>query len=379
MNPLKDVFVAHNCLDIYEFSPTRLMALLVTSVIPLGLIGWFSLRNSQQATTDLALELSQQMNQKIQQTIEMDIERSYAFSRSVAIASKYSVLDINDSDALQTYIWQQFRMADRAIENVYVGTENGDLVHFGSDGEKIKLELMDAQTDGQRISYVLDSRGKRMAPAIKNQDDPRVRPWYRNTMFPEPAYFSAPYFSGSSQKLGFTLAEPVYDAANKFQGVARVDVSLRPLQQKLKAIDEEMVVDVALLEPSGYLLATSSESPLVLANNVGVRVQAADSENKAIAEPTQALVESFGSLDAIDSQAVLTLKVDHQNYSLHVTPIGGDLGLDWLMISLIPQSELLKKAQVNARITATVVAIAGLLSGSLGIYVYRTTKLSSNS
>ncbi|MEM7796127.1 MAG: cache domain-containing protein [Cyanobacteria bacterium P01_C01_bin.118] len=378
MNPLKDVFISHNCFDRYELPPTRLIALLVTSIIPLGLIGWLSLRNSQQAATDLALELSQQMHQTIQQTIEKDIEQSYSFSRSVAIASKYGVLDINDSEALQAYIWQQFRMADTAIENVYVGTEKGDFVHFGIDGEKFKLELMDDQTDGQRISYVVDARGERMAQTVKHQDDPRVRPWYRSTMFPEPASFSAPYFSGNSQQLGFTLAEPIYNSASEFQGVAAVDVSLIPLQQKLKAMDEAMAVDIALLEVSGDLLATSSKSPLVLANNVGVRVQAADSENMAIAMATQALVERLTSLEAINSQTVLTLKVYDQTYIIHANPIGRELGLNWLMLSLVPQAELLETVQANARITAAVVAIAVLLSGGLGIYAYRQTKLSSD-
>lgn len=378
MNLLKDVFIFPNYFARYELSPTRLMALLVASVIPLGFMGWWSLRNGQQASTELALELSQQMNQKIQQAIEMDIERSYSFSRSVAIASKYGVLDINDSEALQTYIWQHFQMSDSAIENVYVGTETGDFVHFGLDGEKVQIELMDGQTDGQRIAYTLDARGQRMMQAFKPQDDPRVRPWYRNTIFPEPAYFAAPYFSGESQTLGFTLAQPIYDAAHQFQGVAAADVSLIPLQQKLKALDQDMAVDIALLESSGDLLATSSELPLVLANNVGLRVQAADSENQTIAMAAQALMEQFASLETIDSPAVLTLTMYQQQYILHVNPIGRDLGLDWLMISLIPQSEMLEAVHRNARITAAVVAIALILSAGLGIYVYRKTKLVSD-
>ena len=349
----------------------------IGGLVAIGSIGWLSFRHGQKAVTSLATELSHQISVHIQQKIETDIDRRFSFSRSVAIASKNGSLDITNTDSLRNYIWGYFQLSDGAVSKIYVGTEAGEFVFLATDGDQVIMSIVNEETDFQRLTYDVDILGHFTTLRSVTSYDPRVRTWYKGAL--EGLIASPVYPFKLTGELGVSFSEMVKDEAGVLQGVASVDLSLTKLQTVLENIELDTRSHIYIVEPSGALLASTSNSPLVVSeDDTLVRVNALDSESVIIRQTTQQLINSFHSLDRIHSPQTMMIDIDDDKLIAWVDTLGGNLGLNWLIVTLIPQSEVMKEINTNARRTALLFCSSIVMSGILGVYVYKTIQLSSN-
>ena len=358
-------------------------AFAIGGLVAIGLSGWLSFRHGQKAVTSLAAELSHQISIHIQQNIETSMDRSFSFSRSVAIGASNGSLDITNLDSLRDYIWGYFQLSGGAVSNIYVGTETGEFVSLSTRDEQVMMSLVAQDSDFQRLSYAVDPFGQFTTLQSVQTYDPRERPWYQSAL--QGVNASPVYWFKSAvgtEELGISFSEVVKDKAGKLYGVASVDLSLAQLQTVLENLELETRSHIFILEPSGDLLACSINTPLLLSSNNGapVRVNALESASPVIAQTTQKLVATFGSLEQIPPHQTLTIDINNDNDKLivRVDKLGDSLGVDWLIVTLIPQSEVMKEINANARMTAILFCSSIVMACILGVYVYKTIKLSSS-
>lgn len=354
-------------------------AFAIGGLVAIAFSGWLSFRHGQKAVTSLATELSHQVSLHIQQNIETDMDRNFSFSRSVAIGARNGSLDINDMEGLRDYIWGYFQLSGGAVSKIYAGTETGEFVSLATHDDQVMMSMVSEASNFQRMSYDVDASGN-FTTLISTQDyDPRVRPWYKAAMegvTASPVYqFKSPL---GGEELGISLTEAVKDEAGVLQGVASVDLSLTQLQNVLENLQLETRSHIFILEPSGYLLASSMDTPLFLPDEeTSMRVNALDSDSKVIQQTTQQLIEAFGSLEQIEAPQALTFAIDDDRLIARVDTLGAELGVNWLIVTLIPESEVMKEIHANARMTAILLCSAIVMACILGVYVYRTISLSS--
>lgn len=353
-------------------------AFAIGGLVAIALSGWLSFRHGQKAVTSLATELSHQVSLHVQQNIETAMDRKFSFSRSVAIGAKNGSLDITDMQGLRDYIWGYFQISGGAVSKIYTGTEAGEFVSLATYDDQVMMSVVSEESNFKRVSYDVDSFGN-FTTMISTQDyDPRARPWYKAALegvTASPVYpFKTPL---GDYELGISLMEAVKDDAGVMQGVASVDLSLTQLQNVLENIDLETRSHIFILEPSGYLLASSSDTAFLTEGETPQRISALDSQSNVIQQTTQELIDTFGALEQIQAPQALTLDIDDDTLIVRVDTLGAGLGVDWLIVTLIPESEVMKEIHANARMTAILFCSSIVMACILGVYVYRTISLSS--
>jgi PAS domain-containing protein len=122
------------------------------------------------------------------------------------------------------------------------------------------------------------------------------------------------------------------------------------------------------------LIATSTdESPFLPADGRGVseRLAAGNSAMPLIRGAADALLRDLGDYRTITDAAQFRAEISGRTHLLQVLPVSADCGIDWLVVTVIPESDFMAQIWANTRTTGVLIAAALLLSGLLGIGVAR--------
>ena len=101
------------------------------------------------------------------------------------------------------------------------------------------------------------------------------------------------------------------------------------------------------------------------------RKKAIRSKDVVVSSTVQHLQKHFGQLTAIKKPANLTFYVDNQKQFLQVLPYQDSLGLDWLVITVIPESDFTAQVQSNTRSTILLCLGALIIAIIFGILTSR--------
>ena len=115
--------------------------------------------------------------------------------------------------------------------------------------------------------------------------DHRARGWYMETKDAANTIWSSVYAFASTNELGLTHCQPMYDKTNTFSGVLAVDYTLGNIDTFLSSEFEKGSRSVFMVEhDTGYLVASSTSSPLLKTTEGGqpMRVLAINSHDTLI-------------------------------------------------------------------------------------------------
>jgi len=265
------------------------------------------------------------------------------------------------------------------------GAADGDVVWvFRYPGKpRPELGISDSQTfrDGVRFveEYALGQHGEILELVGDYAYDPRERPWYTGALAAGQATFLDPYawvnVDGQATTLGVPFVEPMYDDAGDIQGVLTAEFSLARLAAFLRSLRVGQTGYVLILDAEGRLLAHSlppDEVPVSIERDgvpsVAIAGEVQDPRVRlAAAEVERSLGNALiGSGEAnIEGETVL----------LRVSAYRGVPGLDWRIITAIPEAELLAPVAAarasSDRATAWAVGLTILLGLALGIVATR--------
>ncbi|MFM7394495.1 MAG: diguanylate cyclase domain-containing protein [Cyanobium sp.] len=148
-------------------------------------------------------------------------------------------------------------------------------------------------------------------------------------------------------------------------GVAGVDVFLATISRYLRTLSLEEGAEVYVVEPSGMLVADSTDSlPFTIVAGRGERQKAVDSGTPAIRDSARALVQRFGDFGLIATPRDLVLPLRGGRSLVRVEPFTDRHGLDWRVVTTMPESAYLG-ARRHAALTNLLISLAavGLSSG----------------
>ena len=265
------------------------------------------------------------------------------------------------------------------FSDLYAGQQQISLLSFGSrageytgirrePGEGFRLILKDATTDGMMNVYEDDTL-RRVAAAFPNYD-PRVRPWYAPVAGSGQARWSPIYTTaGERGDITISAATPVVDNG-RLLGVMEADVRLDSLNRFLREEPLRGEGQIVIIDVQGLVVA-HSEPGAVLSGRTGatglrerLRISESTSPQVRAAEPY---------LRDVPVAQGASFHFVHENarYFGRVTPYLDPRGIDWRIVVLLPESELLgdsRSAGQRALLAAGAIAIMGLL---LGLWVIR--------
>ncbi|MEM9120768.1 MAG: response regulator [Cyanobacteria bacterium P01_F01_bin.56] len=335
------------------------MVLVVSFVLQIaaavGLTTAISWRNGQKAVDDLASQLSEEATNRIREHVQTYLLQPNLLQRDSRSNLFYGDVALFDSSTIARHFWHQIRASD-GITSIYLGYPDGTFVGIQErDSGQTVLWEVTSETFPQRLTYRLNEAGERREELSAQFYDPRGRPWYQAVVENRHASWSPIYEFASEDYsvLGITLAAPVYGDRGKLQGVLALDLTLEQISGYLRTLNISPNGEAFIMERTGDIVATSANEPpfLTLDSGEQTRLSATASQEPIIRETVQHLIETYGGLEQVSMAEQFTYALDGQSQLVQVVPFRDGRGLDWLIVTAIPEADFKGQIAANTRNT----------------------------
>ncbi|MBD2108713.1 hybrid sensor histidine kinase/response regulator [Nodosilinea sp. FACHB-13] len=359
--------------------PLRLL-LIVPFILEIGaavgLTGWLSLRNGQKAVNDVVSQLEQEVTNRIQVTLDEYLTVPHRINQINADLFELDLLSFEQQATFERHFWQQMQEFEEA-SYIYVSSETGGFwtAHRNAQAGPITYYVTDNPGDGVMVHFGVDAQGNRAQQLDVTTDyDPRIRDWYTDAKKAGTARWTEVYQLVPELTLAITANAPIYNAAGQLEGVLGVDLVLADIGDFLSTLKIGQTGQAFLIEKDQSLIASSTqENPFVKprADGPEERLHAIASNNPMIAATTRHLLDQFQTLESIEASHQLAFPIDGQKHFVQVTPIVDELGIDWLLVVVVPESDFMAQIQANTRTTILLCLVSLAIATGLGIVTAR--------
>ncbi|BAZ46313.1 two-component hybrid sensor and regulator [Chondrocystis sp. NIES-4102] len=359
--------------------PTFGIPLYVILVVPfilqvfaaVGITGYLSFRNGQKAVKDLATQLQAEASERVTLHLDNYLATPTEVNQINFSAYQQEILNLQDFDKIQRYFYQQMRIF-KHLSYINFGSVSGTFIGVGrEDHGSLYLELIDHNDLDRYHRYALDDLGNKGRMIAVKPYDFKQDAWYTNAATAKKPTWSEIYQWGDLPNiLSISSSYPLYDRQNKLVGVIGVDFILSQISNFLRKLEISPSSKIFIIERDGMLVASSSsELPYKKVNEQATRLNVIDSTDPLIQVAGNYIKKHFASFNQITTTEKLEFKFDGDNYFIQVTPWQDQLGLDWLVVVAMPESDFMGEINVNTRITILLCVVSLLLAALLSIFI----------
>ena len=346
---------------------TITLPFLLQIFITVGLVGYFSWRNGEQAVNNVTSQLRSEVTTGVTQHLESYLQTPQLIVRLKQNSIRNEQLDVTSFFRVQQDFWSTIQLFD-SVRAIYLGDETGKFIY--SKREEGKFYSKEVKETPERKTYTLNRLGQKQELIRIDKYDPRIRPWYINTLKTRTNNWSKIYtFTGG--ELGITAAGLLKDSRGNVEGIVGVDLVLSGINRFLQSIEISENGQVFILERNGYLVATSTgETPFTYdsVTEREKRLRANNSQNKLVRATTKHITEYFSTLERVNRLQQLEFKLNRKNQLVQIVPYRDELGLDWLIVVVMPEADFMAEIESNTRNTIWLCTIALAIASILGIY-----------
>jgi signal transduction histidine kinase/CheY-like chemotaxis protein len=339
-----------------------------------GLTGWLSLRNGQDAVNAVSAQLRNEVATRVQDRLKAGMEVPHLINQLNANAIALGHLNLQDVASRERYFWRQIKTFPQ-VTHTFIGTPEGEYIgarRLPNGKQQIDV-IYQQQPRGDVYYFPTNAQGQRSGqPEVGAKLDTRVRPWYNVALEAGKPVWSPIYISADGG-LALSAAEPVYDSQGRFQGVlGTAFLCGEQVNEFLRSFKVGQTGQVFIIERNGELVSTSTPDPaFILDGEKTRRIAATQSQNELTRHAAQALLNRFGDFNQIDRSHQLDFDIDGARQFLQVTPLTDDRGLNWLIVVAVPESDFMAQIDANTRTTILLCLVALGLAIALGILTSR--------
>ena len=171
------------------------------------------------------------------------------------------------------------------------------------------------------------------------------------------------------ETLAIAYSQPYRNASGQLLGVLTGQISLEEMSTMLDRLQIGKTGLAFILYTDGRLAARSTGLPIVDA--AGRPVLAWDSRDATVAAVGAFLKTRLGPLDALDTTSHHAIEIAGQTQLIKVSPLHHATGLEWLVVTVVPQTDFLGEIEIGQRIAVGVALVVVLLGIGLGILAAR--------
>jgi diguanylate cyclase (GGDEF)-like protein len=356
--------------------------LIVLFVLPVvsavGLVGYLSFRNGQQAVNEMAFKLQNEMSGRINQHLDSYLTSARQLNELNATAIISGPLDPQDLDSVGRFFWKQAKLYN--VGYILFGTKTGEYVDVGRphtfDLELITERIEPKQYKDKRLYiYEPDGEGNRGKQIAITENYPfQKEAWYAEVARSKKSLWTSVYSweSPSTNPLAIAISSPVYDRQKNFIGAVAIEQRLSQISDFLRQLKVTSFTTIFIIERNGLIVANSSLSePFKVTKDKPERIKALDSKDIFIQATTRYLTQSFGSFSNIRKTQQFCFLFQRQEYYGQITPWQDELGLDWLVVTLIPESDFMKQIDANTRRTLLLCFLASIAAVAIAVVTAR--------
>jgi len=336
-----------------------------------GLVGYLSFRNGQQAVNDVASQLRREISDRTADQIKTYLKTPHLINATNANGIRLGQLDIKNPQALERHFLKQIQVFN-SLSRIYFSNPQGGLASVGHDERGLTVAFTENFARGVLDVYGVDSQGNRQKLLVNQQPyDARERPFYQTAVDAgRPTWCPIYIYVPSSRGLGIAASYPFYDEAGKFQGVLSSDLSLTAINNFLKSLEIGTHGEAFIIERSGLIVASSSPELPFASSADGQekkRLKATEFNNPLVRGTAQHVILHFGNLTNINAAKQLDFEIEGKRQFAQVTPFKDELGLDWLIVVVVPEADFMQQINTNTQITILLCLAAFIVATGIGI------------
>ncbi|WP_293130129.1 SpoIIE family protein phosphatase [Microcoleus sp. bin38.metabat.b11b12b14.051] len=341
-------------------------------VAAVGLVGYLSFRNGQKAVTDLANQLMIQVSDRTYRHLDDYLLTPHQINQINIDAIETGLLDINDLDIAGLYFWKQVQAFDN-LGFISYGLSDGRFIGAGPvrAGEGISIAEVSARTNWKINAHLTDGKGNRIKVTQVAPYDTVTLEWYTQAAQAGKPIWTSVYSLDELNFIAVGAMRPMY-AKGKLIGVIGVDLQLSNITNFLHNLNFSKSGRIFIMERDGQLIGNSGPQPsFIKVNNQVKRFSALNISDPAIQAAAKALQERFGSFKNLKNSARINIKIKGENYFVLVAPWQDKFGLDWPIVTVVPESDFMGQINANTRTTIILCAIAFTVATAIGIFTAR--------
>jgi signal transduction histidine kinase len=360
-----------------------------------GLVGYLSFKNGEKAVNDLAQQLVVKTGQQVDDHLDNYLALPLELNAINAEAIRNGRLDFSDHRDIDRYFWTQAK-AFPDISSVGYTLNNGAEGGAGRWVKGVEIALYETQVGGRGSSdYAADAEGNRTKLLQSYDVDALNAPWYKDVVAASRPIWTrihaVPLTNNQVAQTGQELLKqkdaleiglkyyvaisagaPVYDRNKTLLGTVVIDLQLAGISRLLQTLASGSSGQIFILEQNGTLVGSSSNIPILYeAGEEAQRYNVNDSPNPVIRNVGQKLVQHFGSLQAIPASDTFKTEIDGQQQFIRVQNWRDNYDLNWLIVTVVPESDFMAQIHTNQRTTFWLCCGAFLTTLGLGLVTAR--------
>ncbi len=349
------------------------MPFVVQIVSAVGLVGYLSFKNGQQAVTEMANQLMAKTDRLVTQRLNSYLILPHQINQTNSNAVKLGLLNLDDYSTNQRFFWNQVKTYN--VGYISYALQNGAFAGAGYwQKYGLIIEEITPRTQFKLHSYTTDREGNRQQRIAKADEyNPLKEPWYTETAKARRPIWSSVYnWNDNPSILSVSANAPLFDRRNQLVGVMSVDLLLAELSHFLAKLKISPNGRVFIIERDGSVIATSSDQkPFTLVNDVAQRLNVVNSSDRLIQATAGQLKQRYGDFDKIQKSQQFIFSLDQQRQFAEVTPWTDQYGLDWLVVVAVPESDFMGQINANTRTTILLCLLALGVSTLVGLLTAR--------
>ncbi len=355
--------------------PLRLV-LIVPFVLQIsmavGLVGYLSFRNGQQAVNDLAYQLMNEVNIRVDKHLDNYLEQARNSAKLNADSIATGLVSTENLEQFQHYLWKQTQLARSGF--ILYGNTQGEFIATGYIFEDDLIEISEILPkfygNNNVHSYATDSQGKKTRYTQEPIPyDFQQEGWYAETLrAKKPMWTSIYTWEFPPYPLAIAYGHPLYDENQQIIGSIGVEKRLSEISDFLKTIQGSPSMKVFILERDGLLVADSSnEKPYKLVEEQAIRISGTASQDPLIQATAKYLEQKFGKFQNIQGSQQLFFWRDGQKQFIQLNSWQDTDGLDWLVVVVVPEADFMARINANNNSTILLCLLSLIVTTGLGI------------
>lgn len=369
----------------FSLKTVLIVPFVLQIITAVGLVGYLSYRSGQKAVEDLANQLLEETSERVSDRVNSYLQQSHQFVTLNRLAVEQGDLDLTDIDQVYRRLWRQMQVSDAPTGLSYT-SPSGAYIAVGEDkfgflfpkGSYLKAELK-GTAPGSRNYFLLDEAGEviRLFDTLPNWD-PRKRSWYQETIQQNTLSWTKIYPVIGTNNASINLSVPVYQN-DEFKGTFDSIFVVDFISYFLDTLESSESGQVFIIERSGDLVATSTKEQAFVKNIQGkqlIRLKATESSHKLTQATMQALLNQEDNLGSIQHANFTFVDEDSAKkisgrHFVHIEPYQDDYGLDWLIVTVVPESDFMAQIYANNRTTIILCIATLIIATVVGIITAR--------
>jgi PAS domain S-box-containing protein len=340
-------------------------------VVAVGLVSYLSYRSGHNVVNSLANRLQTEISTRVVEKTTTYLQSINQVNKNNISALRRGIWSFDDFPSQERQAWEQMQLSSLSkITIIGFGTPSGGhrAVELLQNGTLLVRAAPNG--GGNYVSSTTNPDGSIAQSTPTNTHfDSRQRPWFQVAVQAQKAAWTNVYPHVYTGELLVALAEPIYDLkSGDLLGVTYGIRSLEDMSRFLRTIDIKSGA-VFMMEQDGTLVATSSEKPYQVIPNIKAQktIKAFNSPSFLISDTAKVLRDRFGDLANINKLERLDFSINNEHYFVSITPYQDGQGLNWLIVTVVPESEFMAEMRSSTNQSINLIVITLLIATVIGL------------